>query len=253
MSTASTWMYRSLVGIITAEALLLRSKWAISVATAMAVMLSNLDGMDEAVKEWHKTDKQLGTLKTELDKLRTELKDKGKWDGTAESTFDEAYDSFQKSLDELGRASGGTGDAVGQYSTISRWGAAFASMVAAIMHMVVLVRYLSATNPWARLAALTFEHVVSKGLLTAVKSVLKKHTMAVGVVAGATYMAVKMQESSGKAFPMAKAVPAGLNTGGGMEFQFPQLEHQEGVGLSPKVDTESLGTMPKSGGGILGI
>ncbi|MEV0617180.1 WXG100 family type VII secretion target [Nonomuraea sp. NPDC050404] len=231
----------------------IQSRWAYYAAAALATVVSNPDDMDKAVGKWRETNASIATLNTDLDKLKTDLQDKGEWQGQASDTFAATHKTYKQSLDELGRANAGAGDAVEQHSTLAKWGLVPAGAVVTLMGVAAATRLAgNLTGPWGKAAALIFDKLVGTATLQVTKQMVKKFGIASAVVGGLMYTVMQMSESSGKAFPGAKAVPADLNTGGGLKYQFPQLEYQEGMGLTQKVDTEGMTNMPK-GGGILGI
>ncbi|MDA0637166.1 hypothetical protein OUY22_27510 [Nonomuraea sp. MCN248] len=222
--------------------------WAFYVAAALGTMISDPEGMMESAKEWKVND--LVQLDGEIETLKTTLKDKGTWEGEAFEAFDKVHTSFKESLKNLNESRNATGEAVDSTAGFYKVGAFVCSAIAVGMMAYGIWKMVARSNPATAVAAEATDAAVGTPVTNTVKSMLKKHGIAVASLAGLLGM-VKMQtESAGKVFPTLKAIPTEMSlmqSGGSKPFMNDGMTYDDNVGtLLPKMD-ESL-TRP--GGGL---
>ncbi|MEO3873653.1 WXG100 family type VII secretion target [Nonomuraea sp. B12E4] len=243
--------YRTSAVMAAGAAVIIASPWAAYIALAIATMVSNPEGMEEAARNWRMENSggenapQLSELSTQLNTLRTQLQKQGTWEGAAFEAFDKIHAGFKESVEELNRLRTDTGTAVDQTATFAKFGAGTVSAIALFMAFAAaykLYSYFTGPIGWATAraaldsagqAALN----LAKVMLGNHRKVIVRATMVMATAEAASY-------ATGKIFPTFEAIPGSMmssmtggaakpepfSTGGGMDY-----DEQLG-GLTPVMD-----------------
>ncbi|MCK2221289.1 WXG100 family type VII secretion target [Actinomadura sp. ATCC 31491] len=229
----------------TAAAFMIRSPWAFYVATGIGTMISDPEGMEESAKQWRTSDRggltdELDELDTQLAGLRTQLQEKGTWEGESFKAFDAVHTSYKDSLKQLKEVRNSTGDGVESTAGFYKVSVYACNAIALGMMAFGIWKLVSKANPVTAAVAEGSDPVVGRTFLTAAKQVLRKQVMVAGGLTFALYSAVQASEMSGKIFPSLKAIPtemSSLQSGKGMPFTQDGMTYDENAGsLMPKMD-----------------
>ncbi|SDH81936.1 WXG100 family type VII secretion target [Nonomuraea jiangxiensis] len=244
--------YRTSAVVAAGAAVVIASPWAVYVALAIATMVSNPEGMEEAARNWRMENPggenapKLSELTTQLNTLRTQLQEQGTWEGAAFEAFDKIHAGFKESVEELEKLRKDTGTAVDQTATFAKFGAGMVSAIALFMAYAAafrLVSYFTGPIGWATARAALDS--AGQAVLKVAKVMLGNHRKVIMRAAMVMATAEAASYATGKIFPTFEAIPGsmmssmsggGVNSepfstgGGGMEY-----DEQLG-GLTPVMD-----------------
>ncbi|MEU4228834.1 WXG100 family type VII secretion target [Nonomuraea sp. NPDC026600] len=246
-------LYKLAASTAVAGAAMIMQPWAFYAAAAIGVMVSDPGAMAKTAKAWRSLDhdglmSELDELAGGLDKLKTDLKSSAKWEGASFDTFEGIHTAFKNGVKSLKDTRNDTGDAVDAAAKIYHYGALSAMAVGSVMLWMGLSKMAARFTPGLGNFAEVLTAARGAVTLQAVKAILKKHALAVAVVTGVLYMAIKQTEMTGKLFPGLEAsIPTemtAMKSGGMPPFSDAGMQYDEKMGgLSVKMD-ESLGKVP---------
>jgi uncharacterized protein YukE len=243
---AGTGLYKAAAASATAAALLIRRPWAYYVVLMIGLMVSDPGQMSRSAKTWRTTDTggttdELTTLGNELAALRDSLGEH--WEGEAFEHFKAAYEDFTTSIESLETTRNSTGEAVDQSAKLYYWGAVAFTVIAKCMLIYGLTLMFLRRNAYGNFIAYALDLKVSRTVVKEGKNVLLKHGIALGIITGLMYQAIKSSETNG-AFPMMKAIPtelSALKSGGQPEFSGATVRYDVKSGqLLPPMDPSTL-------------
>lgn len=238
-------MYTTAAGTALLGASMIWRPWPFYVAACIGTMLSDPDGMESSAGQWRTN--ELDTLTQGLVGLRTQLEQKGTWEGEAKTAFDGVQKSFNDSIKQLGEIRNNTAEGVESTSNFYKVGAVVCTAIAAGMYAFGLWKMAMRSTPPTALAAETVDAAVGKATLTVIGNVVKKHGMVVVGLGTLLTMAVQQTKMSGKIFPTLEAgIPTAMTSSSGkMPFTNDGMIYDPGMGaLTPKMDdslTRGLG------------
>lgn len=243
-------------GVAAMAAPVIMQPWAFYVASALGTMIADPDGMKASAERWRTTDHRNGVtaeldeLNQQMSALKTQLHEKGKWEGGASEAFDNIHAGYMQSVSQLKGIRNATGDALD--STADFWNVAtyFCCAIAGAMAGIALAKAMARGSLIGALPVEAASAAAGQGILTAVRGMMGKQLLVAGGLSYALYTAVQASEMSGKIFPTAKAMPTEMTTAGQMPFNGAQYDKT--MGLTEKYDeslkNSPLGNMGGNGG-----
>jgi hypothetical protein len=246
MYESDATLYKVAAVTAAAASVMIMRPWAFYVTAMIGTMVSNPGGMAQSAKNWKSLDHQglmgeLDELDAGLVQLKKQLKEAGKWEGTAADTFEGIHKSFMDAIKSLKETRNNTGDAVGTAAEVYHYGAIVCTVVAGSMFILGVYLMASRGTPLTAVFAEGISSIRGAMTMQAVKKVLMKHLMVAGALGGVLYMTIQQTEMTGKLFPGLEAsIPtemSDLQSGGMPPFSDAGMTYDEKMGgLTVKMD-----------------
>ncbi len=251
--SAGKEMFDAATTMSAGAALMILRPWAFYVAATIATLRSHPEGMRESATNWRSADKngvttELDSLVGELNNLKKELKDQGKWEGGAFDTFEEVHGNFLKSVEQLKNARNDAGDAVDSNANFHSQVAVVALAIAIAMVAWGLFVFAARWLPAYNAVVLGIDAALGKAMLQGAKKILTNNIKAALILTGVIFGVITVSEMTAKSFPTVKAMPNDMSalTGKGktpddirQPFTNDGLEYDKETGqLMPKTNLE---------------
>lgn len=239
--------------ISTMAAFMIAQPWAFYVAAAFGSLVSNPEGMDDSATNWRSTDQagvtaELDNLVTELESLKTRLKDEGTWEGSAFQSFENVHGSFITSIGQLKEIRNDTGDAVSSTAGFLKIVSGIALTVAGLMFAWGVYCMVSRVHPLSALTAHGLSAALGKAILAMVKTIVANNWKAAAILTAVMFGVVQYTQMTGQMFPTVDPVPTEMSviSEGGTDpmnmrqpFTNDGLKYDENTGqLTPETDLQ---------------
>ncbi|MFC5815478.1 hypothetical protein [Nonomuraea harbinensis] len=202
-------------------AVMIAQPWAFYVAAAFGTLVSNPEGMDDSATNWRSTDQngvttELNKLVEELEELKTQLKEDGKWEGGAFQSFSGVHGSFVESIGQLKNIRDETGNAVSSTADFMKIVSYIVLAIAGVMLAWGIFCFATRWHPVSAVTVYGMSAALGKAILAATKKIVASNWKKTAILAGIMFLAVQYTQMTGQMFPTVDPIPSEmsvLNTG----------------------------------------